>query len=101
MHSSSGAMIEGLVDKEYYKEVENCGIATNLARGALLRILSDLSGGTPLESIKCRVTVTKDNMFQACKSIIDEGSFWSLWQGTHLTFSDSALVDLDLVSRGG
>lgn len=67
---------------DYYKQADNCNLATNLARGAFLRILSDLSGGTPLESIKCRVTITKDNMFQAYQSIVNEGGFLALWSGT-------------------
>lgn len=37
-------------------------LAKNLVRGAFLRIASDLSGGTPLETLKCRVTVKKENM---------------------------------------
>ena len=52
-------------------------------RGALLRIASDISGGTPLESIKCRVTATYDNMFQAYDHIIHEDSgVLGLWAGT-------------------
>jgi len=86
------ALLDNDLDNEKYNEVEECGIAKNLARGAFLRILSDLSGGTPLESIKCRVTVTKDNMFQACRNIIDEGSVLSLWQGTPSRTIEGALL---------
>jgi hypothetical protein len=32
----------------------------NILRGSFLRIASDLSGGTPLETIKCQTTVTKE-----------------------------------------
>lgn len=65
--SSKAETLHPLNDKyqfDFYNAIENCGVVGNTARGAILRILSDLSGGTPLESIKCRVTVTKDNMFQ-------------------------------------
>lgn len=65
-----------------YKQVDDCNLAKNLVRGGVLRILSDISGGTPLESIKCRVTITKDNMFEACHSIVNEGGFLALWSGT-------------------
>ena len=57
-------------------------IGTNLLRGAFLRIASDLSGGTPLESIKCRVTTTMDGPWQATKNIIKEDGFLGLWAGT-------------------
>lgn len=89
---SSPFLLEDNLDHESYKEVEECSVAKNLVRGAFLRILSDLSGGTPLESIKCRVTVTKDNMFQAYRNIVDEGSFWSLWQGTPSRTVEGALL---------
>jgi len=88
----SASLLDDDVDNESYKEVEECSIAKNLVRGAFLRILSDLSGGTPLESIKCRVTITKDNMFQACRSIVDEGSVFSLWQGTPSRTVEGALL---------
>lgn len=53
-----------------------------LARGALLRVASDLSGGTPLESIKCRVTATSLGPIAAYKAIVDEGGFGNLWAGS-------------------
>lgn len=58
------------------------GLALNLLRGAFLRVASDLSGGTPLESIKCRVTCTTDGPIQATRSIISEGGIAALWTGT-------------------
>lgn len=50
--------------------------------GAFLRVASDLSLGTPLESIKCRVTGTGETPVQATKDIINEGGIWALWTGT-------------------
>lgn len=85
-------MLDDDLDSEHYKKVEECSITKNLVRGAFLRILSDLSGGTPLESIKCRVTVTNDNMFQAYRNIVNEGSFWSLWSGTPSRTVEGALL---------
>lgn len=72
--------------------VDKAKIATNLARGAFLRIASDLSGGTPLESIKTRVTVTKLNMVEAYKSIIDDGGVGALWSGTPSRTVEGALL---------
>jgi hypothetical protein len=51
-------------------------------RGAFLRIASDISGGTPLESIKCRVTATYDNTPEAYHNICAESGFLGLWSGT-------------------
>jgi hypothetical protein len=45
-------------------------------------VASDLSLGTPLESIKCRVTGTGDGPIQATRSIINEAGIWALWAGT-------------------
>lgn len=67
-------------------------MAKNLVRGAFLRILSDLSGGTPLESIKCRVTVSQDNMFQAYHNIVNKGGFGALWSGTPSRTVEGALL---------
>jgi len=88
----SSMMLDDDQEGGCYKDIQECSIAKNLARGAFLRILSDLSGGTPLESIKCRVTVTKDNMFQAYQNIVDEGSFGSLWAGTPSRTVEGALL---------
>ncbi len=64
-------------------------MARNLLRGALLRIASDLTGGTPLESIKSRVAVTREGPWEATKHIISTttnnnggGGIQALWTGT-------------------
>lgn len=88
----SPTVLDEDLNSDRYNKVEECGLTKNLIRGAFLRILSDLSGGTPLESIKCRVTVTKDNMFQAYSNIVNEGSFWSLWSGTPSRTVEGALL---------
>jgi hypothetical protein len=67
-------------------------LAKNLLRGAFLRIASDLSGGTPLESIKCRATVSPDNMVQAYRHIVQSGGFWALWAGTPSRTVEGALL---------
>lgn len=64
------------------RKVQPVGLYKNLIRGAVLRVASDLTGGTPLESIKCRVTTTMDGPIDATKNIIKQGGFWSLWAGT-------------------
>jgi len=78
------------------------GLAANLARGAFLRIASDLSGGTPLESIKTRVTVTKLSMKEAYNSIVDDGGIGALWSGTPSRTVEGALLGaLFLVGASG
>jgi hypothetical protein len=72
--------------------VAPAGLAKNLLRGAVLRIASDLSGGTPLESIKCRVTVTKENMFEAYQAICDQDGVLGLWSGTPSRTIEGALL---------
>jgi len=57
-------------------------ILMTLGRGAALRVASDLSGGTPLESIKCRVTKTSDGPIDAFKNIVAEGGIQNLWAGS-------------------
>jgi hypothetical protein len=57
-------------------------VLKNLVRGALLRIASDLSGGTPLESVKTRVTISKDGPLDACRGIFEEGGMLGFWRGT-------------------
>ena len=74
-----------------YKKASS-GLAKNLARGAALRIASDLSGGTPLESIKCQVTVSKDNMIQAYQNIVKESGIGGLWSGTPSRTVEGALM---------
>jgi len=79
----------------HYGAVQQCsasGLAKNLLRGAFLRIASDLSGGTPLESIKCRVTVTGDNMVAAYRNICNDDGFFGLWSGTPSRTVEGALL---------
>jgi len=85
-------LVESYLQNEYYNEIVECNLVQNLVRGAFLRIISDLSGGTPLESIKCRVTLTKDNMFQAYKNIVNEGGIRALWSGTPSRSVEGALL---------
>jgi Mitochondrial carrier protein len=63
-----------------------------LARGALLRIASDLSGGTPLENIKTRVTVTKENMWQSCCHIYRTSGMAGFWTGSSSRSVEGALI---------
>lgn len=67
-------------------------VLKNIVRGSALRIASDLTGGTPLESIKTRVTVTKDNGFQAYRHIVNEGGIGALWAGTPSRTVEGALL---------
>jgi len=69
-----------------------CSVTQNLIRGALFRIASDLSGGTPLESIKCRVTSTNYGPIEATRSILREGGLLSLWSGTPSRTIEGALM---------
>jgi len=79
-------------DKALYLSAATATLAKNLVRGAVLRIASDISGGTPLESIKCRVTATYDNMFQAYGNILDESGLLGLWSGTPSRTIEGALL---------
>eukprot|EP00549_Striatella_unipunctata_P004681 CAMPEP_0118710540 /NCGR_PEP_ID=MMETSP0800-20121206/23447_1 /TAXON_ID=210618 ORGANISM="Striatella unipunctata, Strain CCMP2910" /NCGR_SAMPLE_ID=MMETSP0800 /ASSEMBLY_ACC=CAM_ASM_000638 /LENGTH=279 /DNA_ID=CAMNT_0006614751 /DNA_START=274 /DNA_END=1113 /DNA_ORIENTATION=+ len=54
----------------------------NLLRGALLRIASDVLGGTAMESVKTRVTTTAENSIQAARGIISAQGIGGLWAGT-------------------
>lgn len=76
------------------KRVEPCSnqIVNNLFRGAFLRIASDISGGTVLESIKTRVTVTTEGPVEATRNIIREGGVLSLWKGTPSRTIEGALI---------
>lgn len=70
----------------------NSATARNIIRGSLLRIASDITGGTPLESIKTRVTVSKDNMFEAYNHITSVGGIGNLWSGTPSRTVEGALL---------
>ncbi|CAB9507463.1 mitochondrial [Seminavis robusta] len=76
-------------------EVQLCSakdLGIKLLKGAFLRVASDLSGGTPLESIKCRVTTTMDGPVAATRNIIKEGGFFALWSGTPSRTVEGALL---------
>lgn len=70
----------------------NSNIGKILLRGAFLRVASDLSGGTPLESIKCRVAVTTDGPIAAARKIIREGGIKALWAGSESRAFEGALM---------
>lgn len=58
-------------------------IPVTLLRGALLRIASDLSGGTAFESVKCRVAATTESASEALRGIVQSGGgIHALWTGT-------------------
>lgn len=67
-------------------------IGNTLLRGAFLRIASDLSGGTPLETIKTRVTLSTDPMLAATRRLVDEGGVAALWTGTSSRTVEGALI---------
>eukprot|EP00559_Dactyliosolen_fragilissimus_P003721 CAMPEP_0184867636 /NCGR_PEP_ID=MMETSP0580-20130426/27377_1 /TAXON_ID=1118495 /ORGANISM="Dactyliosolen fragilissimus" /LENGTH=354 /DNA_ID=CAMNT_0027368051 /DNA_START=1 /DNA_END=1061 /DNA_ORIENTATION=- len=67
-------------------------VIKNLFRGAFLRVASDISGGTPLENIKCRVTATYDGPVKAFRDILKEGGIMSLWSGTESRTVEGALL---------
>jgi len=72
----------------------NNPLVKNLARGAFLRVASDITGGTALENIKCRVTATDDGPIQATRNIINSNSdgFLNLWSGTPSRTIEGALL---------
>ena len=73
--------------------VQDCNnVAKTLARGALLRIASDLSGGTAFESWKTRVTVYPEGPLEGLRSILDHGGVKALWTGTPSRTLEGALV---------
>lgn len=85
------------------KKVDMCSAAAaaspinpvikNLARGAFLRVASDISGGTALENIKCRVTASGDGPFKSTRDIMSEPGGWlNLWTGTPSRTVEGALL---------
>jgi hypothetical protein len=80
----------------YQQQIELCStspVVKNLVRGAVLRIASDLTGGTPLENIKCRVQTTGQNIFQATQEISSRpGGILNLWSGTPSRTVEGALM---------
>lgn len=81
-YNSRPTGLEFLEPQADEQEVKLCGLGRNLLSGAFLRVSSDILAGTPLESIKCRVTTTFDGPIQATRNIVNEGGFWALWAGT-------------------
>ena len=57
-------------------------IALNLLRGSFLRVASDLTGGTPLEVIKSRVTITGEAWSSSVRQIFTDGGISAFWRGT-------------------
>ena len=94
--SSSNSPLAFLDGEDDITETQLCGagsdVAKNLARGAVLRIASDLSGGTVLESIKTRVTVTTQGPWEAARGIVKEGGILALWTGTPSRTIEGALI---------
>lgn len=83
-------------DYKNEKEVAMCAmnpVVKNLARGAFLRVASDISGGTALENIKCRVTASGDGPFKSTRDIMsEEGGWLNLWSGTPSRTVEGALL---------
>ena len=99
--SSSSSSRTGLafLDDRHDIVVQPCSataapsIGKTLWRGAVLRIASDLSGGTVLESIKTRVTLTREGPMEATRHIVkDGGSVLALWKGTPSRTIEGALI---------
>jgi Mitochondrial carrier protein len=67
-------------------------LVNTLLRGSLLRIASDLSGGTPLESIKTRVTITTEGPWLATCNILKERGPFGLYTGTTSRTVEGALI---------
>ena len=83
------------------RQVVNCisagavrtpGLASTLFRGALLRVTSDLVGGTAFENVKTRVTTTRENMPTAAANIVRTGGWKGLYSGGSSRFVEGALV---------
>ena len=78
------------------QEIQLCStspVVKNLVRGAVLRIASDLTGGTPLENIKCRVQTTGNNILKATQEISSRpGGILNLWSGTPSRTVEGALM---------
>lgn len=68
-------------------------VLKNIVRGAFLRVASDLTGGTALENIKCRVTATCENPIKATRDLVTGGNgFLNLWSGTPSRTVEGALL---------
>ena len=70
----------------------NSPILQNLIRGAVLKVASDITGGTPLENIKCRVTTSNKNPVQCTRDIVSQpGGILNLWSGTRSRTMEGAV----------
>jgi Mitochondrial carrier protein len=67
-------------------------ILSTLLRGSLLRIASDMTGGTPLESIKTRVTITKESAFDATRHIYTNYGIQGFYTGSISRTIEGALI---------
>jgi hypothetical protein len=74
-------------------QVQYCStsLAGTLLRGALLRIASDLTGGTAFESVKTRVTTTREGPITAYRNIVKNG-YLALWTGSSSRVVEGAFV---------
>jgi len=84
-------------DEQNMNDVEMCAaaippVAANILKGALLRIASDITGGTPLENIKCRVTATTEGPMEAARNIMSTSGIQGLWSGTPSRTIEGALL---------
>jgi len=94
--ASSKPFLGGSFPDNIDRDVQMCSsqvnIAKTLLRGAVLRIASDLSGGTVFESIKTRVTTTREGPIEATRGIVKSGGVLALWTGTQSRVIEGALV---------
>ena len=95
-HYTRSRRVHGMKGKK--QEVELCSssgsIGKTLLRGAFLRVASDLSGGTAFESVKTRVTLSKEGPLEAARNIIQESDngFFGLWRGSSSRMVEGSLV---------
>jgi len=91
--TTTTASLAFLQDDADIRTVQSCSsLGKNLLRGAALRIASDLTGGTPLETIKTRVTVTKENIVESTRHLVKQGGLQALWKGTPSRTLEGAVI---------
>lgn len=64
----------------------------SLARGAVLRVASDMSGGIPFEAVKVRVAATGEGPVMAVGNIIEESGIRGLWAGCSTRVVEGSLL---------